>query len=92
MILFIMSLIPTLFCIGTAIFLMIGDIAAGALHGEPETGWGFLIAFMFFLPLAAVCLFVNHLLFKWTKRLVAADDSEQPPMPPQAPDQNITVG
>lgn len=41
-----------------AVVFVIGDISAGALSGEPETGWGLMFSLFIFLPLAGAALII----------------------------------
>ena len=76
-------------------FLVGGDILAGALHGEPETGWGIAIAVIFVLPVLLISLTLFIFFYRRYKRAsnlaVAIDDV---PSPGSGPDNNptITVG
>jgi hypothetical protein len=44
--------IISLLAAGNAVFYIVGDILAGAFSGRAETGWGFLLALLYLLPIA----------------------------------------
>lgn len=59
--LIISSIVSALLFLQVA-YLVVGDIAAGALSGTPETGWGFVFVFFFFGPIFIVSLVVTLIL------------------------------
>lgn len=57
----------SLLVLSQMLFMLTGDVMAGALNGTPETGWGFLIAILSYLPLLAIVLVVYIAAWKMYK-------------------------
>lgn len=57
-----------LFSVGLSVIAIVGDIMAGAWGGEPETGWGTMIAGVVLVPLAMISWAVYQFLTKRYKR------------------------
>lgn len=79
----VLALIPSLNYIS-------GDIGSGALSGTPETGWGFMIALVFFGPIILVSSLISFFSYRSYKRATsqpAATAPAGPQQPYQAPAQ-----